>query len=65
MGKSFTLNVFGFVEVLCMIKMLEWCDASVDISSLAILSFNTHIYNSNSNKASIAETMTLEDSYWY
>ena len=43
MEKSFTLNVFGFEEVLCMIKMLEWCDASVDVSSLAIHSSSSHL----------------------
>ena len=43
MGPSFTLNVFGFEEALCMIKMLEWCDAFVDVISLAVHSSRFHL----------------------
>ena len=43
MGKSFTLNVFGFEEVLCMMSMLEWFDAFVDVCSLAIHFSRSHL----------------------
>ena len=40
MRKLFTLKIFGYEEVLCMIKMLQWCDASVYMLSLAIHSIS-------------------------
>ena len=36
MGKLFTLNIFGYEEVICMIKMMQRYDYSVDMLSLSI-----------------------------
>ena len=43
MGMSFTMNVFGFEEVLCITSVLDWCDGSVSVLSLAINSSRPHL----------------------